>query len=159
MKDITREIIHDRIQNFREVMKAHNLPITPQKLSIFQFLSSTKSHPSAQDIYTRIQTYFPSISFATIYKNLKKFIDLKLIRSIEMKNGTARYDADMDPHHHIINLSTNEITDLDTQEVGEVSIPKDINKYELDSISINFFVRDKPKISRYEQLRRKRIIN
>ncbi len=159
MKDITREIIHNRIQNFREVMKANNLPITPQKLSIFQFLSSTKSHPSAEEIYTRIQTYFPSISFATIYKNLKKFIDLRLIRSIEMKDRTVRYDADMDPHHHIINLSTNEITDLDTQEVGEVHIPKDINNYELDSISINFFVRDKPKTSRYEQLRRKRIIN
>lgn len=159
MKDITREIIHDRIQNFREVMKDKHLPITPQKLSIFQFLSSTKSHPSAQDIYLRMQTYFPSISFATIYKNLKKFIDLKLIRSIEMKNGTARYDADMDPHHHIINLSTNEITDLDTQEVGEVHIPKEINNYELDSISINFFVKNKPQTSRYEQLRRKRIVN
>ena len=159
MKDITRELIHDRIQNFREVMKSHHLPITPQKLSIFQFLSSTKSHPSAQDIYVRMKTYFPSISFATVYKNLKKFIDLKLIRSIEMKNRTVRYDADMDPHHHIINLTTNEIIDLDTQEVGEVHIPKDVSKYELDSISINFFVKDKPKVSRYEQLRRKRIIN
>lgn len=159
MKTITREIIHDRIHNFREVMKSKNLPITPQKLGIFQFLSSTKNHPSAHDIYTRMQTYFPSISFATIYKNLKKFADLKLIRSIEMKNGIARYDADMDPHHHIINLTTNEITDLDTQEVGEVHIPKDISKYELDSISINFFVKNKPKVSRYEQLRRQPIIN
>jgi Fur family peroxide stress response transcriptional regulator len=157
MIDITRELIHDRIQNFRKVMKIHNLPITPQKLSIFQFLSSTKSHPNAQEIYKRMQTYFPSISFATIYKNLKKFSDLRLVRSIEMKNGIARYDANMDPHHHIINLTTNEVIDLDTQDIGEVHIPKDVTKYELDSVSINFFVRNKPQTSRYERLRRRKL--
>lgn len=156
MKDITRDVILDRIQNFHAVMKYRKLPITPQKLSIFQFLASTQKHPNAQEIYERMQTYFPSISFATIYKNLKKFVDLRLIRAIEMKNGIARYDANMDPHHHIINLSSNEVLDLNTQEVGEVHIPKDVTEYELDSISINFFVRNKPKLSRYEQLRRKR---
>ncbi len=154
--EITREIIHDRIQNFRTVMLARKLPITHQKLGVFQFLASTQNHPSAQEIYERMQSYFPTISFATIYKNLKKFENLRLIRSIEMKDGIARYDANMDPHHHIINLSSNEVIDLNTQDVGEVHIPKDVTQYDLDSISINFFVRDKPKLSRYEQLRRKR---
>ncbi len=152
---LSRDIIQSRIQNFQKVMRQRRLPITSQKLKIFQFLASTESHPSAQEIYERIKTYFPTISFATVYKNLKKFTNLNLIREIEMKTGTARYDANMDPHHHLINLDTEDVLDISTQEVGEVHIPHIANSYELDSISINFFVRNRPEQSRYEQLRRK----
>lgn len=153
---IEREIIQHRIQNFQEVMRLRKLPITSQKLRIFQFLASTENHPSAQEIYERMKTYFPTISFATVYKNLKKFTDLNLTREIEMKTGTARYDANMDPHHHLINLDTEDILDISTQEVGEVHVPHVVNNYELDNISINFFVRNKPEQSRYEQLKRQR---
>ncbi len=152
---IPREIIHDRIQNFQKTMKIRKLPITSQKLHIFQFLASTDSHPGAQEVYERMKTYFPTISFATVYKNLKKFSDLRLIREIEMKTGTARYDANMDPHHHLINLDTEKIEDISTQEVGEVHIPQLVTQYDLENVSINFFVRNKPIQSRYEQLRRK----
>jgi len=155
---LERQYIQDRIQNFREVMQKQNLPITSQKLHIFQFLASTESHPSAQEIHERMKTYFPTISFATIYKNLKKFIKLGLLREIEMKTGIARYDANMDPHHHLINLDTEIIKDVSTQEVGEVHIPKIVNNYELESISINFFVKNKPKISRYERLKKRGIL-
>jgi Fur family transcriptional regulator, peroxide stress response regulator len=154
---LSREIIQDRIQNFRTVMHHRKLPITPQKLAIFRYLASTEEHPSAQKIFERMQTYFPNISFATVYKNLKKFAELHLIREIEMKSGMARYDANMDPHHHLINLDNAQIQDIDTQEVGEVSIPKTANEYELESISINFFVRNKPPQTRYDRLKRRPI--
>ena len=87
-------------------------------------------------------------------KNLKKFIDLGLIHEIEMKGRESRYDANMDPHHHIINLSTEEVTDLDTQKVGEVHVPAEVMEYDLENISINFFVRNKPDQSRYDRLKR-----
>ncbi len=153
---ISREDIHNRIQNFRTVMQTRKLPITSQKLHIFQFLASTQNHPGAQEVYERMKTYFPTISFATVYKNLHKFKKLNLIREIEMKTGTARYDANMDPHHHMINIDTEEIHDIATQEIGEVHIPYVVNNFELESISINFFVRNKPEMSRYEQLKRQR---
>lgn len=150
---ITREKIEKRIKNFRTVMKRDHLPITPQKLAIFQFLASTESHPSAQHVFERMKYYFTNISLSTIYKNLNKFKELKLLREIEMKDTLARYDAGMEPHHHIINLDTDEILDVDPSEIGNLTIPEKTRQFDLDSISINFFVRNKPKLSRFEELK------
>lgn len=149
---LTREKIEQRIMNFRSVMRDAKLPITPQKLAIFQFLASTQIHPTAQDIYRKMQYYFETISFATVYKNLKKFTDLGLLRVIELRDNTARYDAGLEPHHHLINLDTSEVLDIDPKEVGDIKIPLDAYAYELDSVSVNFFVREKG-LSRYERFK------
>ncbi len=138
-------------------MKRDHLPITPQKLAIFQFIASTQSHPSAQEIFEKIQYYFANISLATIYKNLSKFKKLELVREIEMKNSLARYDGEMKPHHHIINLDTNEILDIDPSEIGSFQIPEKIKQFNLDSISINFFVHSKAILSRFEELKASRL--
>lgn len=150
---LNREKIEQRIKNFRLTMKRNHLPITPQKLAIFQYLASTESHPSAAIIFEKMKYYFENISFATVYKNLKKFHELNLLRKIEMKNNTVHYDAGIEPHHHIINLETNDILDIFPEEMEEFKIPKKVHEFEIESVSINFFVKNKKKVSRYEKFK------
>lgn len=150
---ILREQIEGRILSFRNAMKREGFPITPQKLSIFQFLASTESHPTAQEVYEKMRYYFENISFATVYKNLKKFESLGLVKEIPFKGNTARYDAGMDPHHHLINLDTNEIIDVSESSMAAVEIPPIVAQFDLAEVSVNFFVRNK-NLSRYEQLKK-----
>lgn len=153
---LTREKIEQRIKIFRQTMKKNRLPITPQKLAIFQFLASTESHPGAQDIFEKMKYYFENISFATVYKNLNKFHQLNLLRKIEMKDNTVRYDAGMEIHHHIINLENGEISDVFPEEMNEISIPQKVRQFELDSVSVNFFVKNRKPVSRYERFQQKK---
>ena len=147
---LKRQKIEERIKKFRQIMQSEKLPITPQKLSIFQFIASIDTHPTAQEIYKKMQYYFENIAFATVYKNLKKFENLNLIRLVEIRDNTARYDANMESHHHLINIETNEITDIEADQIPAIKLPNAFTQYDLESVSINFFVHSKHQ-NRYEQ--------
>jgi Fur family peroxide stress response transcriptional regulator len=136
-----------QIQKFIEICREKKLPITPQKIEIFTYLISTTLHPSAEKIWKEVQDVFPSISYATVYKNLKKFKELGFVREIEMKDGIARYDADLTPHYHVIHLETKKIWDVPVEEVGTVLIPSLAEQFDLDCVSVNFFVTGKRNIT------------
>ena len=138
-KSAQQKLIHDFIAKSRE----KKLPITPQKIEIFTYIASTTTHPSAKKIWAEVREIFPRISFATVYKNLKNFKNLGFLRETEMPDGTKRYEVNMEPHHHMINLDNQRITDIDIDEVGKIQIPNPAKKYELVGIQVNFLVRNK----------------
>lgn len=138
-KSAQQKLIHDFITKSR----AQKLPITPQKIEIFTYIASTNRHPDAKRIWAEVREVFPRISFATIYKNLKNFKKLGFLRETEMPDGTKRYEVDIEPHHHLINLDTKRITDIDMTEVGKINIPQAAEKFDLESVQVNFFVRNK----------------
>lgn len=134
-----------RIQRMGDLCRELNLPLTPQKVEIFRYLAGTSRHPSAQEIFEAMQKRFPTIAFSTVYKNLTKFKELGLVREIPMKDGSSsRFDANMENHHHIINLDTLEIIDVDPEEMGEVCVPSSLDKYQLEKVSVKFYVRNMP---------------
>ena len=134
-----------RIQRFGDMCRELNIPLTPQKMEIFKYLASTIRHPTAQEIFEAMQKRFPNIAFSTVYKNLTKFKEMGLVRELPMKDGSSsRFDANMENHHHIVNLDTDEIIDLDPAEMGEICLPESLEKYQLEKISIKFYVRNMP---------------
>lgn len=131
-----------RLEYFEDICRENKLPLTPQKTEIFKFLAESTAHPSAQEIFVAMKKKFPRISFSTVYKNLKKLKILRLVREIEMKDNTARYDANLADHHHIINLDTGDILDVRAEAVGTVPVPKEVQHLSLEGVSVNFFVRN-----------------
>lgn len=138
-KSEQRQIIHNFIAKSRE----KKLPITPQKIEIFTYIASTTTHPSAKKIWAEVREIFPQISFATVYKNLKNFQKLGFLRETTMPDGTKRYEVEMTPHHHMINLDNGKITDINIEEVGKIKIPENLSKFELENIELTFLVRNK----------------
>lgn len=69
--------------------------------SMIKILQSTDTHPTAEWIYQRLREEFPRVSLATIYRNLKKLIQMGVIREIYMDNS-SRFDANMSEHYHFI---------------------------------------------------------
>ncbi len=134
-----------RIQRLGDMCREQNIPLTPQKMEIFKYLAGTIRHPSAQEIFEAMQKRFSNIAFSTVYKNLTKFKEMGLVREIPMKDGSSsRFDANMENHHHIINLDTDEILDIDPGEMGDVCLPASLEKYQLEKISVKFYVRNMP---------------
>lgn len=72
---------------------------TQQRKLIYDILSRTDSHPTADWIYERVKRYIPNISLGTVYRNLKVLKDKGLI--LEISDGKqSRYDARVDDHYH-----------------------------------------------------------
>ena len=56
--------------NYIALLKDNNLKVTPQRLTIVEELY-VNGHMNIDQVYKSLQEKFPSISLATIYKNIK----------------------------------------------------------------------------------------
>ncbi len=80
---------------------------TPRRTSkkrqaIYDALCCTKSHPSAEQLYTKLKPEIPDLSLGTVYRNLGVLIEDGLIISVGNVNGEERYDANTACHPHFI---------------------------------------------------------
>ena len=73
-----------------------------QRELIFKVLSSTTCHPTAEWVWERCRESMPSISKATVYRNLAGLV--KSGRAIEVagKFGSSHFDARVQPHNHVV---------------------------------------------------------
>lgn len=94
------------------ILKAHQLKVTPQRLSIFKMLRNTKVHPSAETIYNSLREEHPTMSLATVYKTLDSFVQHGLIQQLNLGEDSYRYDADIEPHLHIQCVHCKEVVDM-----------------------------------------------
>lgn len=105
--------------------------LTNQKQIILDYLRSTKSHPTAEDVFLKVRKRLPHISLGTVYRNLNQFVRKNTIR--ELSGETKRFDADMSLHHHFVCKKCHRVIDLSDiviskkylkekfKEIGEVT--------------------------------------
>lgn len=85
-----------------ENLKANKLKVTPQRLAIYSYLTSTNEHPTAETIYNRLKEDYPAMSLATVYKTVASLRDCHLIREFNLGEDCNRYDANSDIHSHLL---------------------------------------------------------
>ncbi len=88
-----------------------------QREVILKILQNTYIHPTADWIYEQARKVIPNISLGTVYRNLNLLRDEGLIREVTIHgSSSARYDANLEPHHHFICLKCNSVYDLPIQD-------------------------------------------
>ncbi len=87
--------------------------------AILECLRQTDAHPSAEMVYEMLQKEHPDISLATVYRNLARFKDQGLIRSVGTVAGAERFDANTCPHVHFICTGCDAVLDLPQIEVPQ----------------------------------------
>lgn len=88
---------------------------TKQKELIFQNVKSRFDHPSAEDVYHSLKCLHPTLSLATVYRNLNQFSESGMIRKIEIPNASDRFDGTMESHDHAICLTCGKVVDIPSQ--------------------------------------------
>src|SRR5208282_4134182 len=104
--------------DFRALCHRHHLAATHQRRVIYQAVMSLPGHPSPEDIYGRVRQKVPSISLATVYKNIRTFLDSGMLREVSLHHGSLRVEGNHHPHHHLVCVSCKSITDLDEAHLG-----------------------------------------
>lgn len=108
------------VQLALEQLKTSGVRMTPQRHAILSFLMDTKSHPTADDIYKALSPTYPSMSVATIYNNLRLFVEAGLVRELTYGDDSSRFDADLSDHYHAICKSCGSIVDFVHPPLHEV---------------------------------------
>lgn len=96
-----------------EQLKMTGVRMTPQRHAILTYLMDAMTHPTADEIYKALSPQFPSMSVATIYNNLRLFVEAGLVRELTYGDGSSRFDADLSDHYHAICKSCGTIVDFE----------------------------------------------
>lgn len=83
-----------------------------QRDVILNYLKSTTSHPTAEEVYEKIRLIEPNISLGTVYRNLKQLTENNMIQRLHMHNGIDHYDADTSMHNHLFCTHCGRVYDL-----------------------------------------------
>ncbi len=105
----------NHLEQYVELLKKHDLKITPQRLSILTYLSSHHNHPTAEEIYETLKKKNPSLSKTTIYNNLETLTKAGILYKLTICPTEHRYDINTDMHHHFICKNCGTIYDINFQ--------------------------------------------
>lgn len=99
------------MDKFVKLLKGNGLKATPQRLEILKVIEKL-GHPSIEDIYHHLGKNFPSISLATVYKNLNLLRDIGIVHQLHIRKG-HRYELRTTSHAHLVCSQCGKIQDLE----------------------------------------------
>lgn len=105
-------ILRKKIEHFEAACREAGLKITHQRLQIFRELAAASDHPTAEILYTKLREIMPTISLDTVYRTLTTFEEHDLISRVQTTESHARFEAEMERHHHAICSRCHRITDF-----------------------------------------------
>jgi Fur family peroxide stress response transcriptional regulator len=126
--------IERRISKFPETCRDAGLKLTHQRMAVYSMLAATDSHPTPEDVYTALRTELPSLSLGTVYKILDQFHKHGFLRRVSTEGHVARYDANMESHHHQICTGCGVIQDVRVNLDGVVPVASDFQVTHFDVI-------------------------
>ena len=85
---------------------------THQRKVIFEAVVAAPGHYSPEQIYAVVRRRIPSVSLATIYKNLRLFVDTGLLREVSPHATTLRVDGNLESHHHLVCIRCKSVQDV-----------------------------------------------
>ncbi len=102
---------------FTSLCRRHELAATHQRRVIYETVMSLHGHPSPELIYDAVRRKIPSISLATVYKNVRTFLDSGMLREVSMHHGSLRVEPNESEHYHLVCTRCRRITDLEAESV------------------------------------------
>ena len=127
MKDQTVNKIN--VEKLVDRLRQKGIRVTHQRLEILKKIMSDPTHPAAEDIYARVVKQMPMISLDTVYRTIATFEEAGLIGRVEVLDDRARYDANIDPHHHLVCTNCKKIEDFYWPEFDNLKTPNEINNW------------------------------
>jgi Fur family peroxide stress response transcriptional regulator len=91
-------------------------------MAIVKILAKSEGHPSVEDIYDQIKENFPTMSLATVYRNIVLIKSLGEVLELGFPDGSNRYDGNKPiPHPHVICIKCKKIVDPDLDSLDEMT--------------------------------------
>ena len=118
-------------------LKNHNLKVTSQRLEIINIILKN-GHINIANLYKALKIKFPTLSLATIYKNINAMCDTLFLSEVRLPNQKNVYELIKQEHSHAVCLKCNKIMDIDLDTSSILNQAKQVSDYSLYESSIIF---------------------
>ena len=108
------------------LLRDKGFKVTPQRLAIYNYLSSTKAHPNAEMIFNELQPVYPTMSLATVYKTMEILREIGLVQILNVGEDSFRYDALTEDHAHVRCMSCGRVDDIEHMQTEHLA--NEVNK-------------------------------
>lgn len=85
---------------------------------IMEIIYESAEHLTAEQIFIKAKEHAPKIVLATVYNNLKRLVDRKLVRRIALEGSPDRYDRPA-RHDHLICDRCGRLTDIHLEDLTQ----------------------------------------
>lgn len=104
---------------------------------ILENMQYRTDHPTAKMVFDSIKMNTYKISFATVYNTLEYLVNCGMIKKLDINSQSARYDANLSEHSHLICKSCGNMMDYIEPIPIDTSIPN-LNGFIVEDISVTF---------------------
>ena len=125
------------IPEIEKLLRSNKVQPSAQRIAICRYVLCEADHPTVEDVKSWADKNFPRMSLATVYNTLNLLANVGLVRQLRFPHlDKAVFDANMEPHHHLIDDESGQIIDVPIDAVNvETSISE---TYDIHGTSIIF---------------------
>lgn len=88
------------------------LRMTKQRREVYGLLIDDTSHPTATDVFRKVQERMPQISLATVYNCLEALVQHGLVNQVNFDREPSRFCANLKDHAHFHDENSGSILDI-----------------------------------------------
>jgi Fe2+ or Zn2+ uptake regulation protein len=121
--------------NYKEMLKSYEISPSIQRIKILEYFFQYRSHPTIEEIYSKLLHEIPTLSKTTVYNTLKMFQEKGLIEVVPSNTNDTHYDLAIDGHDHFRCMSCGKIFDIYEQNKEQ---PHEIDGHKIENMHISY---------------------
>jgi len=98
---------------YESAMGSGGLRLTPQRRHVYEVLMEKRDHPTATEVFLRVQKRMSSISLATVYNCLETMVGNGLVKAVHVDREPTRFCANLEEHGHFHCTECGHISDIE----------------------------------------------
>ena len=124
------------IEFLTDQLKSKGVRPSYQRIKVLEYLYRKGGHPTVDEIFRALSVDIPSLSKVTIYNTLNTFVEVGLVRVVDIDDTENRYDITLTDHGHFQCESCGTIYNF---QVNIDQLPIDgLNQFEITQKNIYF---------------------
>lgn len=110
---------------------------TKQRRAVLTAVKMSHNHPSAEEVHALVRKKLPSVSLATVYRNLHVLAKRGEIKELRT-DREARFDGMTSPHAHFVCTVCGRVSDVAEKRIGDVVVRAGRKMGVVDCVEITF---------------------
>jgi len=102
--------------DLHEVLRGHDLKVTPQRLLVYSILVNSPHHLSVDEVYSEVLRTLPTVSRATVYATLECFKNHNLVKDLRIDPERSYFETRTDWHHHFLCRKCGYVFDVEVKQ-------------------------------------------
>ncbi len=94
--------------------------MSKQRVLILDIIKHCDGHINAQELYSKAKDKMPHISVGTVYRNLGRLCEDKIIREVPLTDSASVYELMQSPHGHLVCEKCSQVKDFPITDIKEL---------------------------------------